>query len=122
MEDNHIHREALCESLMESGYECVSAERGEEALANLKSMAIDLILTDHRMSPMTGLDLIRELSKDQVMKGIPVILYTGYPEDEILRLGKQTGACRTLCKPLDYGSLIVAIEDALKRKVAKRSG
>ena len=63
---------------------------GEEGLKKLKTGGYDLVITDVLMPGMDGFRLLREIRKDDVLKDIPVIFYTGTyldREDESLARG-----------------------------------
>ncbi len=75
--------------LEELGYIVVPARCGSEALKLTEKQSFDLIITDYRMSPVDGLELIRKLREAQFTK--PIILLTGFAENLGLR-AESTGA------------------------------
>jgi PAS domain S-box-containing protein len=65
--------------LEDLGHDPVLAASGEEALARVGSdAALELVLTDHAMPGMTGLELAEQLRRER--PGLPVVLATGYAE------------------------------------------
>lgn len=66
---------------------------GQEALDVLSREWVDVILTDLNMPGMDGLELLRRVRQDEVLKAIPVVLITteGRPElvAQITDLGIQ---------------------------------
>ena len=54
----------------------VEAENGASALARLKSALFDLVVTECRMSDMSGLDLLKLIRADSDLKHIPVLMVT----------------------------------------------
>jgi signal transduction histidine kinase len=97
---------ALIEDL---GHISIEAQSGTEALAKLAAgVQVDLVITDHAMPNMTGLQLVRSI-QDQ-FPGLPLILATGYAElpgeAAVLGLAK-------LSKPYSQHDLAVAIQSAL---------
>jgi CheY-like chemotaxis protein len=65
--------------LEDLGHDAVVATSAAEALTRLGSdSALDLVLTDHAMPGMTGLELAERLRRDR--PGLPVALATGYAE------------------------------------------
>jgi signal transduction histidine kinase len=100
---------ALIEDLGHTAFEAQSAA---EALAKLASgLAIDLVITDHAMPNMTGLQLAQAIKERH--PGLPIILATGYadlPSDPALpRLVK-------LAKPCSQHEIAAAIHAALSFK------
>lgn len=84
--DGVLARRSVLEEL---GYRVVSASCGKEALLLTEEHKFDLVVTDYRMSPMDGLELIRELRKRSF--GAPIILLSGFAESIGLNT-EQTGA------------------------------
>ena len=114
VDDEKNYRETLCALLRDQGFQPVPAGSGEEAVNVLISETIDLVLTDSQMETMTGLDLIRKMKEREIVKHIPVILLTGNPDPEVLRVAKMIGAFQTLVKPFDFEELVATIKQALR--------
>src|SRR5690606_76411 len=62
--------------LRQAGHEVLEAESGEEALRLLEDSAFDLLLTDLRMEPMDGMELLARAL--QVQPDLQVIVMTAY--------------------------------------------
>ena len=75
--------------LEELGYQVISAACGAEALMLIQQQQFDLIITDYKMSPMDGLQLISELRSRHFEK--PIILLSGFAESIGLK-AETTGA------------------------------
>jgi len=81
--------------LEDLGHRVIGARSAPEALAALKVHAVDLVITDHAMPEMTGLQLAREIKASH--PDLPVVLATGYAElppdvgSETPRLAKPYG-------------------------------
>ena len=63
VEDDQALNKLICRVLNKNGYETASAADGEEALALLDQMYIDLIITDLMMPNMDGYDLTKAQSQ-----------------------------------------------------------
>jgi CheY-like chemotaxis protein len=97
---------ALIEDL---GHSAIEAQSGAEALVKLASgLEIDLVITDHAMPNMTGLQLAQSIQEKHPQ--LPIILATGYAElpsdPALLRLVK-------LAKPCSQHDIAAAIHAAL---------
>ena len=90
--DGVLARRSLLEEL---GYQVVSAGCGEDALGLAEKQNFDLVITDYRMSPIDGLELIAKLRARNFQK--PIILLTGFAEALGLR-PDTTGADLVLQK------------------------
>lgn len=84
--DGVLARRALLEEL---GYKVVSAGCGSDALQLVERENIDLIITDYRMSPIDGVELIAQLRKRNFHN--PIVLLTGFA-DSLGLAAENTGA------------------------------
>ena len=81
--------------LEELGYEVISAACGGDALKLVAEHQFDLVVTDYKMSPMDGLELIKHLRAGNFQK--PIILLSGFVENLGMR-PESTGADAVLQK------------------------
>ena len=84
--------------LEELGYKVISASCGREALQLIEQQSVDLIITDYKMVPVNGLELIGRLREGNV--STPVILLTGFASNLGL-CPENTGASIVLQKSAD---------------------
>lgn len=84
--------------LEELGYKIIPARCGREALQLVEGQKVDLVITDYRMDPVDGLELICQLRKNDVFA--PVILLTGFAHNLGL-CPENTGANVVLQKSAD---------------------
>lgn len=84
--DGVLARRSLLEEL---GYQVVSAGCGSDALDLVEKQNFDLVITDYRMSPVDGLELITKLRERNFRN--PIILLTGFADALGLR-ADSTGA------------------------------
>ena len=63
VEDDLAVRVFMDEALHFLGYEVVVADGAEAALARLERATFDVVITDHKMPGMTGLEFVRVLRK-----------------------------------------------------------
>lgn len=84
--DGVLARRSVLEEL---GYQVISAGCGADALELVKEHSFDLVVTDYKMSPMDGLQLIQQLRSDNFQK--PIILLSGFAENLGLK-PESTGA------------------------------
>jgi CheY-like chemotaxis protein len=73
--DGVLARRSVLEEL---GYKVVAAGCGADALQNIERENFDLVITDYKMAPMDGLQLIANLRKRKFEK--PIILLTGFAD------------------------------------------
>ena len=109
-----------------SGTAVMSFASAEEALDWCRSHQPDLIITDHFMPGLTGLELIRSLQRDPHTAGVPLMMITA-AEDRRLRCeALESGASDVLGKPLDATEVLARTRNMLairrgQRLMAERS-
>lgn len=79
VDDSLPMRAVIIKTVKASGFgaSCFfEAANGREALAVLKTEWLDLVITDYNMPHMDGMGLIQEMKKDDIFRGIPVLVVT----------------------------------------------
>lgn len=112
VDDDRATRVGLAELLEEAGYEVSTAASFEEAVRALRSSPPDLLITDVRLGPFNGLQLVISSPRP-----VPAIIITGFADPVLESDARRRGADYIL-KPLDPGALLRLVE----RKLASRSG
>jgi DNA-binding NtrC family response regulator len=112
VDDDEGFRKALAEgiSLMEGGVSVYTAENGEQAVAIVRNVAVDLVITDLRMPAMDGAELALWLAEDR--PSLPVIVMSAYADSATVRELEAKGN-HFLDKPLDFNNLMVKIRTLL---------
>jgi two-component system, chemotaxis family, chemotaxis protein CheY len=121
VDDSQTMRKVIRKAVVLSGFqmgECWEAGEGQEALALLQTQAVDLILTDFNMPGMNGLEMIRELKKDEKKGRIPVVMITTQSNDWVVQEGKALGIGGFIQKPFTPE----AIRDLLNQLMEKSHG
>ena len=111
----------LATLLEENGYQTDSAKNGIEGLKKIKENKPDLVCLDILMPEKSGIGLYRELKKDEGLKGIPVVIVTGFRGDEhplmdfkeFLNKRSVPGPEGYLEKPIDRQKFLEIIEKSL---------
>src|SRR5882672_6262132 len=88
----------LKEALSQWGYQVTCASSATEGLELLKNGLFDALISDIRMPDMSGLDLLREIRKQD--ETIEVVMMTGYPTIASAVQALKEGAYDYLSKPL----------------------
>ena len=109
VDDSPTERLALQELLAREGYQVVSAESGEQAIAASKSELPDLILMDVVMPGMNGYQATRTISRKDATRDIPIIMCTSKGQDTDKIWGMRQGALAYLVKPVDHDELLARI-------------
>ncbi len=113
VEDDPSLRAVASRILRSRGYRVIEARDGVEALDAVARRAppVDLVLSDVVLPAIGGAELLRRLHETD--PELPVVLVSGYTDDELLRRGVMAGETRFIQKPYGADMLHRAVEEAL---------
>ena len=89
VDDTEVNRASLM-AIFAPDYELLEAGDGEEALAILRKVKVDIVILDLFMPRKNGFDVIREMKGCETLRDIPIVVKTAIDEDteeEALELG-----------------------------------
>lgn len=122
VDDQEVNRRMLSK-IIESDYDVVCAENGQEALSILykEHKNILAIILDLMMPVMNGYDFLESISHDVHLSNIPVIVTTvcDSESDEIKAL--NYGACDFVRKPYNSEVLKKRLNNAIKNTINHKS-
>lgn len=113
VDDEKNQREILEMILSGEGYDVTTASSGEAALKFVADRRFDLVLSDLKMTGMSGLDLLKQLSAHD--PSIMVILLTAHGTVDSAVDALRLGAFDYLQKPYDREKLLDTISRSLKK-------
>jgi DNA-binding response OmpR family regulator len=116
VDDSPQISKALSDLLSTSGYLVRTAPSAERALQILESATFDLIITDLKMTGMTGIDLARQVL--QKTPGLPVVILTGFGDMDSVIHALRLGVADYLKKPFSIDEVTSVVE----REIAKSKG
>src|SRR5882762_3079888 len=106
----------MSQLLVQRGYDVVTAENAEQAQAEVRRQAPDLILSDVRMPGKSGYEFCRELKSDPATRLIPFVLITGLTDSADKVRGIEAGADDFLNKPVLAEELTARVKSLLRVK------
>lgn len=112
-EDNPDMRELFCTVLTDSGYRCLPACDGAEALEVMDRSYVDLIVADIMMPGVDGYQLTRAV-RDAGMD-LPILIVTAKDQFDDLQKGFRSGADDYMIKPINVKELVLRVEALLRR-------
>lgn len=129
-EDSTLLRKMLMESLVKSGYSnIVSTTNGAEAwnaLVKMKEAGGDIrdhvacLISDIEMPQMDGLHLTKKVKEDQVLRKVPVIIFSSLIDDAMRIKCQQVGADAQLSKP-EIGRLVTMVDQVVGLHAEERA-
>ena len=96
------------------------AEDGRQALVKALSLHPSVVVTETRLPYVSGLELCRELRRDEQTESIPIIMLTADALARDLQLAEASGADSVLIKPCLPEQLAAEIHQLLARSTALR--
>src|ERR1700726_3373044 len=92
IEDSKFQRIANERALVKAGYVVIHAGDGEEGLRIARKDIPDLILLDMMLPKVSGLDVLRALKGDLLVKHIPIIVLSGLGQANEAKLTSEGAA------------------------------
>jgi two-component system NtrC family response regulator len=111
VDDEKNYTAVLSVVLREEGYETLAANSGEEAVEQLNTASVDLVLTDLKMPGMDGIELLARIkAKDP---DLPVIMMTAHGTVDKAVAAMQKGAYTFIQKPFENDRLVIFVQKAV---------
>ncbi len=98
--------------LKAEGFEVTPALGGEKAKECLEAENFDLMLSDIRMAPVNGMELLRQVHEER--PAMPVIMLTAYGSVETAIEALKLGAYDYITKPFKVDELLITVRRALE--------
>lgn len=120
VDDEADLRELIESDFERKGYVVHGAGSGLEAWEKLRTIEVDLVLSDLRMANGDGLALLRKV-REEYPRRIPVILMTGFADTDAAQC-RELGAYKVIAKPFARKDLHEAVEAALAESAKQNGG
>ena len=114
VDDSPAMRKVIRRVLMLSDFEtdeCFEANDGLEALQSLRSLPVDVVLTDVNMPNMNGEELLEQISLDPTLSHLPVMVITTDRSEERIERMNRLGARGYVTKPFAPEMLGTALNE-----------
>ncbi len=105
-DDRMLFQEALAE--VNPAIKCITVKNGKEALEFLQDQIVvlpDFIFLDLNMPLMNGLKCLEALKKIDILKNIPVVIYSTSSDLDSVEESKKLGAIDFFVKPSNFTGL-----------------
>ena len=114
VDDEPNLRKILSAQLSRDGYDVLTAEDGEQGLAQLKEHHIDLVITDLKMPKVDGMTLLKRALEEE--PDLPIILITAHGTIDTAVEALKAGAFDFVTKPFDKDEVRQIVSKALKTR------
>jgi len=114
VDDEKLMRISLESQLKKEGYNVKSVDNAIDGLKMVKSEEYDVVVTDLRLSGMSGMDFLKEIKKHN--QEIIVVIMTAYGTLESAVSAIKEGAYDYIAKPFSTDELIIKLQRALYYK------
>ena len=102
VDDSNSMRAVIKKIITISGFQmdkCLEAGNGRQAMEVLADNWVDVIVSDINMPEVNGLEFLDQLSKNEMLKEIPVIMITTEGSEERMKEAFSRGAKGFIKKP-----------------------
>jgi two-component system nitrogen regulation response regulator NtrX len=113
VDDEDSIRKTLREILEMEDYEVLEAKDGIDALAKVKQLKFDLVISDIKMPKMDGVDLLDKIHL--LYPELPVIMISGHGDIDLAVDTVKKGAFDYIAKPPDLNRLLITIRNAIDK-------
>jgi CheY-like chemotaxis protein len=96
-----------------TGYQCVTASDGLEAVTKANDEQPDLVLMDVVMPRMNGFEACKKMREQATTRETPIVLLTTRGEENYMEAGFQCGCNDYLTKPINGEELVRLLQSYL---------
>jgi two-component system, chemotaxis family, chemotaxis protein CheY len=114
VDDSESIRELVAMTLETAGYTVFKSPDGQDALLQLQTLELNLVITDLNMPHLDGIGLLREIRKDTTKAGLPVLLLTTESQLTKKDEAKAAGATGWIVKPFAQDKLLSVVQKVIR--------
>lgn len=108
--------------LHSADHQVVIAANGSEALDQLFSRAIDMVITDWYMPTMNGRTFVQRVRADARFHGLPIVVLTASGDEQDAAKAEAVGVTAFLTKPIASEKLLATVQNLLAALPDFRNG
>lgn len=115
VEPTRDYLSVLCRRIVDGGYRVVTADGPQSAMAELHRFPVSLVLAELMMPNNGGVELIRMIRDDSVLRDIPVLMITAKSDKSAEVRAFEAGADATIRKPFHSEVLVARLGREIER-------
>lgn len=116
VDDEPLNLDLLEALLVPRNYEVLRSTCGRDALTQIASQKVDLVLLDVMMPEVDGFEVCRRIKENEQHRSIPVVMITGLTAKEDRVTGIEAGADDFMSKPFEATEVLARVRMLLKVK------
>lgn len=111
LDDYATMRKIIINLLSELGFaNAYEVESAEQAFEELSKQSIDLLIVDWNMPMMSGLELVKKIRADKLLRQLPILMITAEAKREQINAAADAGVNGYIVKPFTAQTLLARIE------------
>ena len=114
LDDDQTFNDLLSDVFIQAGYHVESFLNPKEALKSFKNEDFDLVVTDHEMPGLSGVEIVRKIKA--IDKDMPIIMVSGKLKEASIRDLIKEGVNGIFLKPLNVFSLLKKTDELIEKK------
>ena len=118
-DDDRLVLSTLCVGLTRAGYQVEAVASGEAALRACEKNLPDLVVLDHNMPGITGLEVAEQIRH---FTNVPILMLTAYDDTELIQRAAKQNINGYFIKPIDSSQLVPSIELSLNQATIRDRG
>lgn len=114
VDDEESVRQLLQRVLQKAGYNVVTASNGQEALAKVTELKVELVLLDIGMPGISGMEVLKQLRAN--WPDVSVIMATAVADAQTAVEAMKLGAYDYIGKPFNAEDVVLTVQRALEKR------
>jgi two-component system cell cycle response regulator DivK len=116
VEDNALNIKLFCDLLAAHGHEPHAVTDSREALERAQAAKPDLIITDIQLPHISGMEFIRQVRDDPMLRDVPIMAVTAYAGAGDEERVRDAGAQAYVSKPISVVRFVDEVTALLERR------
>ncbi len=117
VDDNPMNMDVLTGMLRDTKLQMDTAVNGVEALEKMRHNQYHIILMDHMMPIMDGVEALHRMREEGLCTGVPIVVLTANAVGDARERYLQEGFDDYLSKPIVYGQLLTKLRQLLPKEL-----
>ncbi len=122
VDDNEIHRYALCKLLASAGFDVAGAHSGKAALEEIEKMRPDAVLLDIGLGDISGFEVCNQIRSSSDNNRVAIVFHSASGHANAVPHSNTGGADAFLTYPVDSEHLISVIRGCIQRRLDGQPG